>query len=122
MLRRLREGGLPKRLMLINCFATAIYTVGVLAALYASYLPGPYGTGASQASGLINGAATILLTVLVDPRVALLTDKVLRKEAEPSSVNTVFGALMLSRFCGTLLAQLLLLPAAYWIQAVVPFI
>jgi hypothetical protein len=113
---------MPRRLMLMNSMVTAIYTVGVLAALYASFLPGPYSIGASQSSGLINGIATILLTLLIDPQVALLTDKVLRKEAKLSSINRVFGSLMFSRLCGTLLAQLILLPAAYWIQWIVPFL
>ncbi|QHW29655.1 DUF2837 family protein [Paenibacillus rhizovicinus] len=122
MARRILDNGLPKRFMLMNCGVTAIYTVGVLAALYASYLPGHYSTGASQASGLINGLATIMLTLLIDPHVALLTDKVLRREAKLTSINGVFGALMLSRLGGTLLAQLILLPAAYWIKSIVPFL
>lgn len=120
MIQRLRAGGVPKRLMLMNCFVTAIYTVGVLAALYAAFLPGPYSIGASQSSGLINGVATILLTLLIDPQVALLTDKALRKEAKLTSINNVFGSLMLSRFCGTLLPQIIFLPAAYWIKWIVP--
>ncbi len=37
MIHRLRIGGIPKRIMLINMFATAIYTAGVLSALYASF-------------------------------------------------------------------------------------
>jgi hypothetical protein len=37
--------------------------------------------------------ATILLTLLIDPQVALLTDKALRKEAKLSSIN-IFGSLM----------------------------
>ncbi|MBP1967118.1 lipid II flippase Amj family protein [Paenibacillus aceris] len=122
MVQRLRAGGLPKRLMIMNCFVTAIYTVGVLAALYAAFLPGQYNIGASQSSGLINGVATILLTILIDPQVALLTDKALSKKAKLSSINKVFGALMFSRFCGTLLAQVILIPAAYWIKTIVPYL
>lgn len=37
MIHRMRIGGIPKRIMLINMFATAIYTAGVLSALYASF-------------------------------------------------------------------------------------
>lgn len=122
MIQRLRAGGIPMRLVLINSLVTAIYTVGVLAALYATFLPGQYSVGASQSSGLINGAATILMTLLIDPQVALLTDKVLRKEAKLSSINNVFGSLMFSRFFGTILAQLIFIPAAYWIHTIVPFL
>ncbi|MFC4098116.1 lipid II flippase Amj family protein [Paenibacillus xanthanilyticus] len=122
MVRRFRKGGYPLRLMLLNGFVTAIYTVGVLAALYASSLPGPYSIGISQSSGLINGLATILLTVLIDPHVALMTDRALRQEAALASVNQLYGALMLSRLGGTLLAQALFLPAAYWVQWAVPYL
>lgn len=38
MLSRLRAGGIPKRLMIMNGLVTAIYTIGVLAALLASTL------------------------------------------------------------------------------------
>ena len=38
MLLQLRIGGIPKRLIVLNCLVTAIYTIGVLAALLASTL------------------------------------------------------------------------------------
>jgi hypothetical protein len=122
MLSRLRVSGIPKRLIFLNCMVTAIYTVGVLAALLASTLTFQYSTAASQSSGLINGVATILLTILVDPQVALITDKVLRGEKEIWALNKVFGLLMISRFVGTIIAQFLLVPAAYWIKWIVSII
>jgi hypothetical protein len=116
MLSRLRIGGIPKRLVILNILVTAIYTVGVLAALLASTFAGDYSTAASQSSGLINGVATILLTILIDPQIGLLTDKVLKGEKEQAALNKVFGLLMMSRFLGTILAQFVLIPAAHWIH------
>ncbi|KGE16568.1 lipid II flippase Amj family protein [Paenibacillus wynnii] len=116
MLSRLRIGGIPKRLVVLNVVVTAIYTIGVLAALLASTLTTENSIAASQSSGLINGMATILLTLLIDPQIGLITDKVLRGEKEFSALSKVFGLLMLSRLLGTILAQVLLLPAAYWIH------
>ncbi|MEF7633639.1 lipid II flippase Amj family protein [Bacillus thuringiensis] len=115
MIHRLRIGGIPKRIMLINMFATAIYTAGVLSALYASFLNPDYATNASTASGLVNGFATILLTVLLDPRIALLTERALQSESGAESMSKMYGWLMISRLLGTLLAQLLFVPGAYWI-------
>ncbi|MDQ1910337.1 lipid II flippase Amj family protein [Paenibacillus sp. GD4] len=115
MLSRLRIGGIPKRLLLLNTLVSGIYTVGVLAALYASYLVPASATAASQSSGLINGIATILLTLLIDPQVALLTDRALSDPSHLTEMNKMFGLLMLSRLLGTLLAQVLLLPGAYLI-------
>lgn len=122
MLSRLRVGGIPKRLVVLNCLVTAIYTIGVLAALLASTLTTEYSIAASQASGLINGMATILLTILIDPQIGLITDKVLRGEKEVAALNKVFGLLMMSRLFGTVLAQVLLVPAAYWIKWMVSFL
>jgi hypothetical protein len=116
MLSRLRIGGIPKRLVILNIFVTAIYTIGVLSALLASTFNIAFSTAASQSSGLINGVATILLTVLIDPQIGLLTDKVIKGEKEQATLHKVFGLLMVSRFLGTVLAQVLLTPAAYWIN------
>jgi hypothetical protein len=116
MLSRLRIGGIPKRLVVLNSLVTAIYTIGVLAALLASTLTKEHAISASQASGLINGVATILLTILIDPQIGLITDKVLRGEKDINALNKIFGLLMVSRLLGTLLAQVLLVPAAYWIK------
>ncbi|MWV45101.1 DUF2837 family protein [Paenibacillus sp. HJL G12] len=115
MMKKLFDGPLPKRLMVLNMAVTAIYTVGVLSALYAAYLWPAFRLTASTSSGLINGLATILLTLLIDPRIALLSDKTLRGESSLGRMNRVFGHMMMSRMAGTLLAQLLLVPCAYWI-------
>lgn len=115
LLSRQTIGGIPKRLVAMNVAVTAIYTIGVLAALLASAATEDSSTAASQASGLINGIAAILLTVLIDPQIGLMTDKVSRGERELRALNKMFGVLMVSRLLGTLLAQFLLVPAAWWI-------
>lgn len=122
MLLSLRYLGIPKRLILLNGLVTAIYTVGVLASLYAAYLIPEHNTTASQSSGLINGIATILLTIFIDPQLGLITDKALNNPEEKSQLGRIYGVLMLSRFMGTLLAQFLIVPAAYWISWIVQWI
>ncbi|MDQ6420577.1 DUF2837 family protein [Paenibacillus sp. LHD-117] len=122
MLSSLRIYGIPKRLLLLNCFVTAIFTTGVMSSLYASFLNSENSMAASQASGLINGIATIILTIIIDPKIALLTDKALKNEKEKTRLGKVFGLLMISRLAGTLLAQLVFLPASYWIYWIVGFI
>lgn len=122
MLARVRMGGVPKRLLLINIIVSAIYTVGVLAALYASLLIPEHSSAAMNSSGLINGIATILLVLFVDPKVALLTDDVLHGRKDPALINKMVATLTLSRLLGTLIAQLLLVPAAYWIMLITDLI
>lgn len=115
MLSRLRIGGIPKRLLGLNIVITAVYTVGILAALYASLLAPEYQSTAQMSSGFINGVATILLVLFVDPKVALLTEQVMQGSQEPSTIEKMVGILTVSRTIGTLFAQVLLLPAAYFI-------
>lgn len=98
--------------MLVNTRATAIWTVGVFAALYAGYLAPEFRATASNLSGVINGLATILLFAVVDPFLAMLTDDVTAgRSTEPAFRRAVVGMLG-SRLTGTALAQLLLLPSA----------
>lgn len=54
---------IPIRLFLVNMIITAIYTIGVLSALYAALLTPERASTAIMASGLINGMATILLVI-----------------------------------------------------------
>ncbi len=115
MLKSLRYHGIPNRLLVMNGIITGIYTVGVLSSIYAGYLFPQNSTAATTSSGLINGVATILLTVFVDPHLALLTDRSLNDESTRAGLSKIFGMFMLTRAGGTVLAQVLLTPAAYWI-------
>jgi len=111
--------GIPKRLIVMNVFVTAFYTVGVMASLYSAFLLPAYSTTASQASGIINGLATIMLTIFIDPQLGLITDKALHHEQYRTQLGKVYVVMMTSRFLGTLLGQFILIPAAYFIGMVV---
>ncbi|WP_197284149.1 DUF2837 family protein [Bacillus sp. JCM 19041] len=106
---------IPKRLFLTNMLITAVYTVGVLAALYASLRVPEYGTTAVMSSGMINGIATILMVVFVDPKVSVLADNVVNKRGSYLDLRTTTVMMVGSRLCGTLLAQLLFIPGSLYI-------
>jgi hypothetical protein len=114
--------GIPKKFILLNVIVTAIYTVGVLSTLYAAHLLPQIGITASQASGMINGIATIILTVFIDPQLGLITDKALNSEEHRTQLGKVYVVLMTTRFMGTMLAQFLFIPAAYFIGMIVKLI
>jgi hypothetical protein len=114
--------GIPKKFIILNVIVTAIYTVGVLSTLYAAHLLPQIGITASQASGMINGIATIILTVFIDPQLGLITDKALSSEEHRNQLGKVYVVLMTTRFMGTMLAQLLFIPAAYFIGMIVKLI
>jgi hypothetical protein len=106
---------IPKRLFVLNMFITAVYSIGVLSALYAGLLAPERSTTAIMASGLVNGLATILLTLFVDPKVSVLADQVSKGKKNYTYLKWTSITLVVSRVCGTLFAQLLFIPAAYYI-------
>lgn len=112
-LSRFRYLGISKTFMFLSVLVTSFYTVGVLAALYAAHLYPHLSTTASQASGIINGIATIMLTIFIDPQLGLITDKALGSTEYRAQLGKIYVVLMTTRFIGTMLAQLILVPAAY---------
>ncbi len=98
--------------LLANCLAQALITVGVLASLYAGYLNPDFRVTASQLSAVINGFATILLFALIDPQLSVMTDDVVEgRVSEPLFRRTIVW-ISFSRLAGTLLAQALFVPSA----------
>lgn len=114
-IQQFRYLGIPKRFLLLQVLVTAFYTVGVMASLYAAHLLPELSTTASQASGLINGIATVILALFIDPQLGLITDRATKDEQSKNRLGKIYILLMGSRFIGTLLAQLVIVPAAYFI-------
>lgn len=113
MLERLRYREIPKRLLIINSLVTGIYTIGVLAANYSALLVAEqYRIAAAGSSGMINGLATILLTLFIDPKSAVITDQALRGDRPYGDVKALVILLIASKLIGTVLGQVIFLPAA----------
>lgn len=106
---------IPIKLFCINIMITAIYTIGVLSALYAALLAPERATTAVMASGLINGIATILLIVFIDPKISILADDVINKKGNYVTLKSASIMMVTSRLLGTLLAQFLFIPGAKYI-------
>jgi hypothetical protein len=107
-----RPLGVSWGVLIANCLAQALITVGVLASLYAGYLNPEFRVTASQLSAVVNGFATILLFALIDPQLSVMTDDVVEgRVSEPLFRRTIVW-ISFSRLFGTLLAQALFLPAA----------
>ena len=98
--------------LVANCLAQALITVGVLASLYAGYLNPDFRVTASQLSAVINGFATILLFALIDPQLSVMTDDVVEgRVSEPLFRRTIVW-ISFSRLAGTALAQVFFVPSA----------
>ncbi|NLR78930.1 lipid II flippase Amj family protein [Chitinophaga eiseniae] len=102
----------PWRIFLYNLVATAVITISVLSCVYAAYLNPSYRTTASNLSGVINGVATVLMALFIDPHLSILTDDVVLGKLAESSFRKYISYMVLARVGGTLLAQLLFLPCA----------
>lgn len=104
---------MPKKVILLSVITSSISTVGVLSALYAGSIIPELRSTCNMLSPVINGIATILMFLFVDPFISMLTDDVLRGKCSElyfyRCVIFIIGGL----FLGTILAQLLLIPASY---------
>ena len=67
----------PLKIFAFNIIAVAILTVGVLSSLYAGFITPELRTTASSLSAIVNGFATILMFVIIDPHLSILTDEVI---------------------------------------------
>lgn len=114
---------IPKTFLLLNGFVASIYTIGVLASLLAgAYLPDLRAT-AIQLSGIVNGIATIMFTLLVDPAGARITDQAVHSSRANSDVKSVVVFLMLSRMIGILIiSQIIFFPAVGYIITITKLI
>jgi hypothetical protein len=109
---------IPKKFFFLQLLITGFYTIGVLSSLFAGTIMPQYRVTASQLSGIINGIATILLMIFVDPSVAIITDQVLRGVRAQEDIRNVVVVLAFARILGTILAQALLVPCAYLVAFV----
>ena len=122
-LRELRlNRGVSWGVLVANCLAQALITVGVLASLYAGYLNPEFRVTASQLSAVINGFATILLFALIDPQLSVMTDDVIDGRLSEAVFRRTIIWISLSRLAGTILAQALFLPAAQLVALIANYV
>mgnify|MGYP001606185914 CR=1 FL=1 len=107
-----REVSVPWSVIGLNVGAQALLTVGVFAALYAGCLDPKFRVTAVSLSSVVNGVATILLFVFIDPHLSVMTDDVMDGRTSEASFRRAVVWLSASRVAGTVLAQAMLLPAA----------
>ena len=102
----------PWRIFILNVFAVAILTIGVLSAVYASYLNPDYRTTASSLSAFINGFATILMFAFIDPHLSAMTDDVTLGRCSEATFRKNIVYMTIARLIGTLVAQVLFVPSS----------
>lgn len=106
------KGGVSLSITLLNVGAVALWTVGVFASLYAGALDPDVRVTSSTLSSIINGGATIMMAVFIDPHMSGMTDDVVEGRVSEPAFRQAIVWLVGSRLAGTLLAQALLVPSA----------
>lgn len=118
-LKQLGSGtGVSMPVIGLNVFAMALWTLGVFASLYAGYLKPELRVTCSNLSSVINGVATILMFVFIDPQVSVMTDDVIEGRISDGRFRRVITSLLGARLAGTVLAQMLLFPSAALIMRI----
>ncbi|MHB8285185.1 MAG: lipid II flippase Amj family protein [Caulobacteraceae bacterium] len=112
-LRKGRE--LSVSVIALNIGAQALVTVAVFSALYAGSLNPAYRVTASTLSSVVNGVATILLFVFIDPHLSIMTDDVVEGRTTEAAFRRAVVWLAGTRVAGTLVAQAILVPSAMFI-------
>jgi len=105
----------PVKIFFYNILAVAILTVGVLSSLYAGFIEPDLRTTSSTLSAVVNGLATILMFVFIDPYLSGLTDDVIEGKFSEIGFRKMIRLMILSRIIGTIVAQLLLVPFSKFI-------
>jgi len=105
----------PTRAVLLNIAVTALWTAGIFAANFAGKLHPELRSTCSNLSGIVNGLATILMFVFIDPDLSVMTEDVVEGRVREPAFRRMVIWLVGSRLAGTILAQTVLLPAAWLI-------
>lgn len=110
--RRLREyldvRRIPGGFLIFNIFVTGFYSIGVMSTLLAASLRPDLSVTIASLSGIVNGIATMLFFLIVDPPAAVLIDHCITGRRPVSDAVTMNIYLAATRLLGIFVGMLLL--------------
>lgn len=104
---------LPKKIMLYNTITVSLLTVGSLAPIYAGSLEPELRATCITLASVINGLATVLMSIIIDPQLSIMTDDVIEGKCTEENFRACVIGMVGSKTIGTLTSLLLLLPSSY---------
>ncbi|WP_407310367.1 lipid II flippase Amj family protein [Desulfosporosinus sp. SB140] len=113
--KQLTQKKYPKRIFVYNLITVALITVGSLAPIYAGILEPGLRATCITLSSIVNGIATILMTIFIDPQLSIMTDDVIDGKRTEEEFRVCVIGLVGSKTMGTFASLLLLLPFSYLI-------
>lgn len=115
---------LPLGFLVFNVFVTCFYSIGVISTVLAASWDHSVAGTTMTLSGIVNGIATILLFVIVDPPAAVVIDQSISGKRPVEHAKSMNVWLIATRLVGCILAVPLLplmaryvLAAAHWVDA-----
>lgn len=109
---------IPRAFVYGNLFVVSVYTIGLMAAIYAgaclsagSAEEQELARAATLLSSVVNGVATIMVSVIVDPTSAFITDQCVKGDRPERHIYIMAVFLLASTLAGTVLSQAFFLPA-----------
>ncbi|WML52272.1 lipid II flippase Amj family protein [Neobacillus sp. PS3-12] len=113
---------LPIKIIIYNLITVALLTVGALAPIYAGSIAPDLRATCITLSSIINGIATILMSIFIDPQLSIMTDDVIEGKCTEKDFRTVIVAMVGSKTLGTFASLLLIIPSSYLIVFVAKII
>lgn len=107
---------IPQKTILTNIIVMGFYITSGLSALYAGAMYPDFRSTATALSVIISGAAIVIGAVMVEPTLSSITDQALCGVRSDWDIKQMTFYMVLTRFLGTLLAQVIFLPFAYLIK------
>lgn len=106
---------LPLKIIIYNLITVALITVGSLAPIYAGSIAPDLRATCITLSSIINGIATILMSIFIDPQLSIMTDDVVEGKCTEEDFRACVVAMVGSKTFGTFAALLLIIPSSYLI-------
>ncbi|MCH7472111.1 DUF2837 family protein [bacterium] len=113
---------LPRGFLLFNIPVTCFYSIGVMSTLLAASWDPSVAMTNAYLSGIVNGIATLLLFIIVDPPAAVVIDQCIAGKRPVEHAKTMNLYLIVTRLAGVLLGLLLLPLMARIVLAAAQFV
>ena len=106
---------MPINIIVYNLITVALLTVGSLAPIYAGSIAPDLRATCITLSSIINGIATILMSIFIDPQLSIMTDDVIDGKCTEEDFRACAIAMVGSKTLGTFASLLLIIPSSYLI-------
>lgn len=112
---KIKYNKLPIKIIIFNIIAVSLITVGSLAPIYAGKIAPDLRATCITLSPAINGVATVLMSIFIDPQLSIMTDEVMEGKCTEEEFRSCVVAMVGSKSLGTFASFLLLVPSSYLI-------